>query len=559
MSIEEDVWTAWEADRARYAFHLAECFAEIRAAGLDGRTREGSLEVALVYARHGIAVFPVRADKHPCTRAVRAEDGGLRHVSLVADATTDEATITGWWNAHLPPAWAAVYHAGVGILDIDVKGGSPGLESLSRLEGEHNIKLPLMVRTPSGGFHVPIVSMFGGPSWGFKGGPIAGYPGLEIRTGTSYALLPGSWAQYVYGGERMEGAYTVTDELAAPVEIPEALWELLHRPAPAQTSLPCTVCFGSPNGGMRNLDIARRVAQKYAAAGPGERHGLLIAAARNFGHACAAGEASLEDAIAELVPANAGYLREHGRKELERNIRKSFEHGVAHPWTPDPPKSAKPAPVEDAALPLITVPGKRPVLVVARSAEAVRKETADMDVDVQEHRAAGTPRSMRPEMVRRFRAKEPEATVTWLKSIPGKALRSWLEAGLMVAHGTQGGIDVTDAENPAKNATTTASQVTAAPEDVDIVRVDPQEGIDSEVAAALEELARLTPLEALRKYRVPHGVRGEAWQPCLLVLGQIPPDVPEAVADALGAKVREARKDGDQALINAWFGCGRAA
>ena len=69
---------------------------------------------ALAYAAHGLAVFPVKADKTPLT------PNGFK------DASTDPAVIEDWWWRwpHADPAWALP--ATVVAVDIDFNQ-KPGL------------------------------------------------------------------------------------------------------------------------------------------------------------------------------------------------------------------------------------------------------------------------------------------------------------------------------------------------------------------------------------------------------------------------------------------------
>ena len=102
------------------------------------------LDAALRYAEHG---WPV----HPC---------GANKVPLVKDwpnaASTDEKQIREWWSKY-PNAMIGVVtgpRSGLFVIDVDVKGGAPGLKSLAALEKECG-KLPdtLSQTTPSGGIH----------------------------------------------------------------------------------------------------------------------------------------------------------------------------------------------------------------------------------------------------------------------------------------------------------------------------------------------------------------------------------------------------------------------
>lgn len=101
------------------------------------------LNAALDYARKGWPVLPLKGKK-PLTK------------HGVKDASRDEARITEWWtmwpDANIGLATGAV--SGRLVLDIDIKKGKRGDESLRVLEAEHGL-LPktLKSQTASGGSH----------------------------------------------------------------------------------------------------------------------------------------------------------------------------------------------------------------------------------------------------------------------------------------------------------------------------------------------------------------------------------------------------------------------
>ncbi len=133
------------------------------------------LEASLELARSGIPNFVVGRDKEPLT------EHGLK------DATTDEATISGWF-ARYPDAGVAVpLGPRVGlVLDVDPRHG--GNESLAKLIAE-NGPLPSGPEAITGG---------GGSHYWFAwpGGEVPithGFlPGLDLQSEGSYVVLPPS-------------------------------------------------------------------------------------------------------------------------------------------------------------------------------------------------------------------------------------------------------------------------------------------------------------------------------------------------------------------------------
>lgn len=119
------------------------------------------LEHALEYATRGWAVFPAwgitngvcdcgkpncsSPGKHPIPR------------NGVKEASADAETVARWWRAY-PNANIAIatgQPSGLVVLDVDVGGGKPGLESLVALEARHgDLPKSCTVRTGSKGLHI---------------------------------------------------------------------------------------------------------------------------------------------------------------------------------------------------------------------------------------------------------------------------------------------------------------------------------------------------------------------------------------------------------------------
>jgi hypothetical protein len=130
---------------------------------------------ALAYARHSLAVFPVKADKTPLT------PNGFK------DASTDPAVIEDWWWRwpHADPAWALP--ATVVVINIDIKNGKNGYHDFKRLSGcdPLNVDTPT-TSTPSGGMQL----FFAAAKTYRKGVAIEG-TGIDTRSKGGYVVLPG--------------------------------------------------------------------------------------------------------------------------------------------------------------------------------------------------------------------------------------------------------------------------------------------------------------------------------------------------------------------------------
>jgi putative DNA primase/helicase len=131
------------------------------------------LDAALAYARRGWPVFPCNSLKRPLT------PHGFH------DASSDQAQIRGWcWDAALV-AVATGQPSGIVVLDIDIREGGSGIDSLELL-GINFHPQTATAHTPSGGIHVFYVwPGYEVPSSAGKIGPY-----LDVRGDSGYIILP---------------------------------------------------------------------------------------------------------------------------------------------------------------------------------------------------------------------------------------------------------------------------------------------------------------------------------------------------------------------------------
>lgn len=136
-----------------------------------------NLERALEFAKQGLYVFPVNHttenEKIPYTR----------HGLL--DGTTDEETIRDWWTDY-PNAKIGVWagESGLNILDVDVKDGKDGFDSLAF----YDIPDTYFYETGTGGYHY----WYAAPE-GVTLAPAVRYlkmEGVDRRAGLSYVMVP---------------------------------------------------------------------------------------------------------------------------------------------------------------------------------------------------------------------------------------------------------------------------------------------------------------------------------------------------------------------------------
>lgn len=200
----------------------------------------GALRAML--AKRGIRTLQVQANsKIPATK------------HGVKDATADLALIEAQQRAR-PDLNIAMATGEIVVIDVDVKNGAKGLESLAALERDHGpLSGTLRVSTPTGGwhywFHTPQAV---GNRTGLR-------PGIDIRGQVGYVLLPGS---------TLEGVPYTFDNPRTPIKpLPAAL--LAEITAPKQKAPPIRVpavaqaladtTLGFPEG-MRNDGVFRLAA-----------------------------------------------------------------------------------------------------------------------------------------------------------------------------------------------------------------------------------------------------------------------------------------------------------
>jgi putative DNA primase/helicase len=155
-----------------------------------------SQHTALIYAEHGLRIFPCRADKTPLT------------IHGFKDASTDPAQIRAWWRRwpFADPALAVA--ATVVVVDIDVKGDRNGYRDFERLAGRdpRGIDAP-MASTPSGGMQI-----FYAAAKPYRNRVAIAGTGLDTRSEGGYVVLPAPGN----GREWLRPYLGVTPPLAPP-------------------------------------------------------------------------------------------------------------------------------------------------------------------------------------------------------------------------------------------------------------------------------------------------------------------------------------------------------
>jgi hypothetical protein len=135
-----------------------------------------ALEAALEYARRFGPVWP----QTPAKTGYAGTRGS-------ADATRDEATVRRCWTSHpeAVPALLTGAISGVVVLDIDLKNGRHGLDSLE-LVGVTTHPITPTAHTPSGGLHL----LFKYPGRFVRSSSDRIGPGLEVKGDGAWITLP---------------------------------------------------------------------------------------------------------------------------------------------------------------------------------------------------------------------------------------------------------------------------------------------------------------------------------------------------------------------------------
>ncbi|MGW2232508.1 bifunctional DNA primase/polymerase [Streptomyces sp. NPDC001759] len=258
-----------------------------------------ALDNALRAAAQGYAVAPTTINKtpaipspHPKGHSCKGDCGQPGHG--VYDATTNAADVRRLFG--LAPKAVGYLIACRGRLvglDIDVKNGVNGYETLTQLGRKHGFGIPAItttVFTPSGGAHL-WMTVPEGVTVPNSVGRIG--DGLDVRGTGGYLVGPGSIGR--------AGEYTFHPKIGyvEPQPVPEALLQLMLPPAPVvrpqRRSRPT-----EGGAGARVLEGLLRV---VLSAPQGERNSKLYwAATRAWAHV-ADGHLAAGDVEAELIAA----------------------------------------------------------------------------------------------------------------------------------------------------------------------------------------------------------------------------------------------------------------
>jgi Bifunctional DNA primase/polymerase, N-terminal len=266
-----------------------------------------AVEWALAYARAGMAVFPVGANKKPLT-----EHG-------VKDATTDADQIRAWWARwpHAEIGWAVP--ASVIVVDLDRKAGADGLRDFFEHEGiEADAFETAIAVTPSAGLHL-VFDAKGAP---YRNGVRVNGSAIDLRTIGGYIVLP-----------RVGNGRSWLKPLSTTLA-PAPAWVPVKPPdAPAGEAKPFTG-KASPDA----LDALKRACAAIEAAVNGAQETTLNNHCFHIGRRIGAGQLDAGAAIAALNDAAARMPVHRGPwRDLNAKVAHAVEDGMNEPWRVEEP------------------------------------------------------------------------------------------------------------------------------------------------------------------------------------------------------------------------------
>ena len=263
-----------------------------------------SLDKALHLANQGYRVFPVREDKAPLVKRWPER------------ATTDPEKVRAMWAKDLDAGVGIATGDGLVVVDLDVKGGTDGVQSFTDWAAEHGLEWTSTTRTTSGGAHVYLRAT---EAYRNRAGML---PGVDVRADGGYVV-----------------AYDAVPPLTDLPQITEPLARLL--PSRSEKDSQASAREIGPAGVATAFDFE---VMRMRSAQDGERNHVLNATAYNLGQLVGdhldADEVreALTDAALEagLEPDEIMTTLESGLNDGMRNPRTVVDQQSVEPgaWTP---------------------------------------------------------------------------------------------------------------------------------------------------------------------------------------------------------------------------------
>lgn len=311
---------------------------------MTSRRQSDLLDAALAYAERGWAVFPCHS---PVPGGCSCRSPGCpspgKHPRVAKGlhaASTDPATIRGWWQ-RWPGANVAIRTGAVsGLVVIDVDPPHGGDHSLASLGARHGpLPTALTVRTGSGGTHIYLAHP--GVQIRNAAGTRLG-TGIDVRGDGGYVIAPPSrhpsGAAYAWGGP---------PGLTPPAPPPD--WLVEHLRPPQRHSAPTAELRPEPGASSAWARTALEREIEFVRSAPiGQRNATLNRAAFCLGQIVAGGGLDVDEVEALLLGSASGTGL--GEREARLTIASGITAGSRSPRLPaarriGPPRPrASPAP-----------------------------------------------------------------------------------------------------------------------------------------------------------------------------------------------------------------------
>ena len=273
---------------------------------------------ALAYAKVGMAVFPVRADKTPLT------PHGCK------DATRDPPSLAAWWRLYpfADIGWALPEN--VVVIDIDRKQGRDGYSDFLAIGGGavDAFDTP-QATTPTGGRHIFCRSDGSNCRNGVRLGGLS----IDVRTHGGYVVLPSPgngrhWVKPLSGPWMPAPGWTVAGAACAQSKDDRTKTDI---PELTPTTPP-PYRGDSPYG----LAALRGVCIDIANAPDGSQETTLNGGCFKIGRLIGAGELSF-NAVADVIAAALSMPSYRDppweAAQIEAKVKRAVDHGVCRPWT----------------------------------------------------------------------------------------------------------------------------------------------------------------------------------------------------------------------------------
>jgi hypothetical protein len=269
------------------------------------------LEWALAYARFGLAVFPVAANKHPIYRLA---PHGFK------SASRDPAIIADWWTErpHADPAIAI--GADMVVADADASHAQRGIADLERLAGVSIVDIPApCAQTRTGGRHVWFASQ--GRRYVNKRLPGAA---VDVKNLGGYVVAPG----YQNGRFWLKPLWEVPLPPAPAWLNPLLKREPLVLASRAAFALPAA---DDPWARKQALQVLDRACERIVATPCGERDNTRHAQCFFIGGLVERGDLDYPTAYAALLASARAVAHDPPWRNLEDRVANSIAAGMKRP------------------------------------------------------------------------------------------------------------------------------------------------------------------------------------------------------------------------------------